>query len=335
MSPDNLSYFVQKFFNSYLISQNNYGKNTLTSYRDTFKLLTKYLKATAAKKKLISLTSIDKDCVLSFLDWLQSERHNSASTRNIRLAHFKSFYSFVFETAPEFAYHCERIMKIPFTTVETRPPAYMTESAVGHLLSAVDTETREGVRHLTLLTLMYDSGCRVQELIDLKVSDIQFDAGRRIFVHGKGDKYREIPILSETENLLKIYLVIYKRKPGDYLFLNRSGNQLTRQGIRHILKKYATIVKATNPEELDCGVHPHLLRHSKATHLVNHGINIYNIRDFLGHVSVETTEIYLTSNSEVTRKAIEQVSAKTVPDSADFYAPDEKQGLDEFLDSIV
>lgn len=333
--PNSLSYFVQKFFGSYLIGQNNYGKNTLTSYRDTFRLLLKYLKVNAAKKKQITLTSIDKDCVLSFLDWLQSERHNSATTRNIRLAHVKSFYAFVQETAPEFSDHCERVMKIPFTTVETRPPAYMTESAVGHLLSAVDTETREGVRHLAMLTLMYDSGCRVQELIDLKVSDIQFNAGRRIFVHGKGDKYREIPILPETETLLQKYIKIYKRNPGDLLFLNHSGNKLTRQGVRHILKKYANIVKTKCPEELDGAVYPHLLRHSKATHLVNHGINIYNVRDFLGHVSVETTEIYLTSNPEVTRKAIEQVSAKTVPESADFYSSDEKQGLEEFLDTIV
>lgn len=333
--PDSLSFFTQRFFRSYLIGQNNYGKNTLTSYRDTFKLLLRYLKAHAAKKKQISLTSVDKDCVLSFLDWLQSERHNTATTRNIRLAHMKSFYSFVRESAPEFANHCEGIMKIPFTKIVTRPPAYLTESEVGHLLDAVDTETREGVRHLAMLTLLYDSGCRVQELIDLKVSDIRFGPGRRIFAHGKGDKYREIAILPETETLLRKYIEIYKLGSCELLFINHSGNQLTRQGVRYILKKYAKTVRLNTPRELDGAVFPHLLRHSKATHLVNHGINIYNVRDFLGHVSVKTTEIYLTGNPEVTRKAIEQVSSKTVPDSIDFYTPDEKQGLEEFLDTII
>ena len=287
------------------------------------------------KKKQVPLTSVDKDCVLSFLAWLQSERHNSVTTRNVRLAHMKSFFSFVRELAPEFAHHCEMIMKISFAKVETRPPAYMTESEVGHLLGSVDTETREGVRHLAMLTLLYDSGCRVQELIDLKVSDIEFGIGRQIYAHGKGDKYREIATLPETETLLRKYIEIFKRSPCERLFVNHSGNPLTRQGIRYVLKKYANFVSLNNPQELDGAVYPHLLRHSKATHLVNHGINIFNVRDFLGHVSVKTTEIYLTSNPEVTRKAIEQVSAKIVPDSSDFYTPDEKQGLEEFLDTII
>jgi site-specific recombinase XerD len=332
---DNLSYWTQKYFSSYLISQNDYSKNTLISYRFTFKLLLRYLDETSTKKKKVTLTSINKDCIIGFLKWLENKRSNSSTTRNVRLAHIKSFYSYIKKDAPEFADHCERVLDIPFASVETRPPAYMSEDAVGHLLQSVDSTTREGVRHLAILSLLYDSGCRVQELIDLKVSDIQFDKGRRIYVHGKGDKYREIPIFPESEAVVRQYIAIYKREPCDLLFVNHRGEQLTRQGVRYILQKYAGILRKNYPDDYNKRVHPHLLRHSKATHMVNHGVNIYNVRDLLGHLSVETTQIYLTSNPEVTRKAIENAAAKTVPESTHFYTPDEKQALLEFLDSIV
>jgi integrase/recombinase XerD len=332
---DILSYYVQRYFMSYLIGQHNYGSNTLSSYRDTFRLLLIYLKSSGSKKRQILITAIDKDCVLSFLKWLESDRHNSASTRNVRLAHLKSFYSYVQMTAPELAAHCDSVMNSPFTKVEKRPPTYMTEDAVGHLLHSINSESREGIRHLAILSLLYDSGCRAQELIDLKVSDIQFEKGRRIYVHGKGDKYREIPILLDTEKIIRKYIRIYRLNSGDLLFTNHRGDKLTRQGIRYILRRYAGNLRKEHPNEFEPNAHPHLLRHSKATHLVNAGVNIYNVRDFLGHSSVVTTQVYLTSNPEVTRKAIERASAKTVPQSADFYTADEKQTLMDFLDTLV
>ncbi len=320
---------------SYLIGQHNYGSNTLSSYRDTFRLLLIYLKSSGSKKRRTPITDINKDCVLSFLMWLESERHNSASTKNVRLAHLKSFYSYVQMTAPELAVHCDSVMNIPFTKVEKRPPAYMTEDAVGHLLHSIDRNNRQGIRHLAILSLLYDSGCRAQELIDLKVSDIQFEKGRRIYVHGKGDKYREIPILTDTEKIIQKYISIYRLDSDDLLFTNHRGDKLTRQGIRYILRKYADSLREKHPNEFEPNAHPHLLRHSKATHLVNAGVNIYNVRDFLGHSSVVTTQVYLTSNPEVTRKAIERASAKTVPQSADFYTAEEKHTLMDFLDTLV
>ena len=332
---NSLSFYVQRYMVSYMIGQKGYGKNTISSYRYTFKLLLLFLKSSGFKKTKIAITDIDRDCVLSFMRWLENERKNSPATRNVRLAHLKSFFSYVMDTSPEYAFHSERILKIDIANTEKHPPVYLTENAVEYILHGIDSASKDGIRHLAILTLLYDSGCRVQELIDLKVSDIQFDKGRRIYVRGKGNKYREIMILPETEDILKNYIKSFQRGSSDYLFDNRSGNQLTRQGVRYILRKYSDRLKETHPAEYEPKSHPHLFRHSKATHLVNAGVNIFNVRDFLGHNSLESTQIYLTSNPEVTRKAIKHAASKTVPDSTDFFSPDEKDDLLNFLDTFA
>lgn len=331
----NLSFYVQRYFSSYLINQHNYGKNTVASYRDTFKLLLTFLDGNQRKKRNIPILDVDKSCILRFLSWLDTERGNSPATRNVRLAHLKSFFRYVRIEEPALADQCENVMNVPFTKTEKRPPEYMDENSVSHMLHTVDQESKDGIRHLAILSLLYDSGCRVQELIDLKVKDIQFEKGQRIYVRGKGDKYREIPITRSTEKILKKYLKNFPHCENDVLFTNRKGEPLTRQGIRYILQKYAAESKESNPEDFSGEAHPHLLRHSKATHLVNAGVNIYNVRDFLGHTSVVTTQVYLTSNPEVTRKAIENVASQTVPDSADYYSAEEKQSLMEFLNTLI
>ncbi len=211
----------------------------------------------------------------------------------------------------------------------------MTEDTISHMLDSIDASSKEGLRHLAMLSLLYDSGCRVQELIDLKVKDVQLEKSQRIFVHGKGNKYREIPILPGTGKIIRRYIKVFSLAAQDQLFVNKQGNALTRQGVRYILQKYALIAKEKNPCDFDGQAHPHLLRHSKATHLVNNGVNVYNVRDFLGHSSVKTTQVYLTSNPEVTRKAIETVASQTVPDSADYYSETEKQSLMDYLETLI
>lgn len=329
------SFFVQRYFSAYLIGQHNYGTNTVESYRDTFRLLLIYMEHNCKKKKNLMLQDVSKQLIIDFLNWLISNRGNSCSTRNVRLAHLKSFFHFVKMEEPEFYNHCEQIINIPAMKVEKKPPESMNEDSVSHMLEAVDRESKEGLRHLAILALMYDSGCRVQELIELKVCDIQFEKGQRIYVHGKGDKYRAVPITPETENILKKYISVYKLNADTLLFTNKQGQALTRQGIGYILKKYAAQSKDKNPSDFDGNIHPHILRHSKATHLVNAGVNIYNVRDFLGHSSIATTQVYLTSNPEVTRKAIEKVAAQTVSDSTNYYSEEEKQSLMEFLNNLT
>jgi site-specific recombinase XerD len=288
------------------------------------------------KKKLskLKIQDIDKNCVLNFLDWTESVRHNAVSTRNLRLAVLKSFYEYILTLSPEFSQLCSDIINIPFKTVEKMPPRYLTEEEIKLLLNAPDRNSRNGIRHMAILALLYDSGCRVQELIDLNVSDVTLGRLCKVFVKGKGSKYREIPIFGETGKILNNYINIFKLKKDEAMFKNRSGGRLTRVGITYIINKYATLLREQYPNYFTFVLSPHKMRHSKATHLVNSNVNIYNVRDFLGHVSVATTQVYLTSNPEVTRDAIEKASSKTVA-GYDYYSDDKKNDLLSFLESLL
>jgi integrase/recombinase XerD len=329
-----LSFYIQRYFLSYMVTQHNYGENTITSYRDTFRLLLTYLKESIDISK-IKVEDLDQEKIITFLDWLRRERGNGISTRNVRFAHIKSFCRFLLISAPEYADLCSKILSIPFAKEIKKPPSCFSEESVKSLLAAVNAATKEGLRHLALIVLLYDSGCRVQEVIDLSVADFQAGNCSRIYVRGKGNKFRTIPLLGNTEKILSRYIRLYQLEPASPLFFNRSGGRLTRQGVRHILRKYSEMVNEQSTTKIEEPIHPHKLRHSKATHLVNAGVNLYNIRDFLGHESVTTTQIYLTSNPETTRKAIESAAAITVPNSLKFFSAKEKDDLLSFLDSLA
>ena len=331
---ESFSFYVQRYFMSYLIKQHNYGSNTISSYRDTFKLLLSFLESTNADVSKTAIDDITHDKVAEFIAWLGKARKNGVSTKNVRLAHIKSFFRYVMMTAPEYSDQCRKVLCIPFGKEDKKPPACMSTDAIKQMLALIDSASDEGLRHLALLSLMYDSACRVQEIIALSVKD--FHAGQccRIYVYGKGNKYRSIPLLSETERIVSKYIKHFHLAPEAPLFSNKNGERLTRQGIRYIIRKYSKMVNETRPGTIDGSVYPHRMRHSKASHLVDSGINIYNVRDFLGHESVATTQIYLTTNPEVTRKAIESVSEKTVPGSIDFFTKEERDALLSFLDSL-
>jgi site-specific recombinase XerD len=283
----------------------------------------------------LNLADLDQARILKFLHWLETERKNTVSTRNVRLAHFKSFFGYVLSLSPEMAEHCRQVIGIPFKKAEKKPPAYLTEAETKILLQTPDSGSHTGLRHTAMLTLLYDSACRVQELIALNVSDVTLGRICKIYVKGKGGKYREIPILSETGKVLRQYISVYRLQPENPLFVNKQGNRLTRAGVTYIMNSYVCRTKEIDNNFSQAGISPHLMRHSKATHLVNHGVNIYDIRDFLGHVSVATTQVYITSNPEVTRAAIENAALRTVPDGTEYYSPADKADLLTFLDELV
>lgn len=331
---DSFSFYVQRYFMSYLMKQHNYGANTISSYRDTFKLLYSFLVNTDVNVSRIVIDDISHDKVIEFMTWLGETRKNGVSTKNVRLAHIKSFFRYVMMTAPEHSDQCRKVLSIPFGKEDKKPPACMSKDAIKQMLALIDSSSDEGLRHLALLSLMYDSACRVQEIIALSVKDFQAGQCCRIYVRGKGNKYRSIPLLSETEKIVSKYIKHFQLAPEAPLFSNKIGERLTRQGIRYIIRKYSKMVNQAKPGTIEGSVYPHRMRHSKATHLVDSGINIYNVRDFLGHESVATTQIYLTTNPEVTRKAIESVAEKTVPESLDFFTKEERDDLLSFLDSL-
>lgn len=242
-----LSFYVQRYFMSYLMKQHNYGANTISSYRDTFRLLLAFMAESNTDISKIEIYDISHERVLEFMTWLAEVRKNGVSTKNVRLAHIKSFFRYVMMTAPEHSDQCRKILSIPFGKGEKKPPVCMSTDAIKQLLAAIDSSVDEGLRHLALLSLMYDSACRVQEIIGLNVMDFHPGQCCRIYVRGKGNKYRFIPLLSETEKIVSKYIKRFRLTPDAPLFCNKNGERLTRQGIRYIIQKYSKIANKNEP----------------------------------------------------------------------------------------
>ena len=257
---DSFSFYVQRYFMSYLMKQHNYGANTISSYRDTFKLLYSFLVNTDVNVSRIVIDDISYDKVIEFVTWLGETRKNGVSTKNVRLAHIKSFFRYVMMTAPEHSDQCRKVLSIPFGKEDKKPPACMSKDAIKQMLALIDSSSDEGLRHLALLSLMYDSACRVQEIIALSVKDFQAGQCCRIYVRGKGNKYRSIPLLSETEKIVSKYIKHFQLTPEAPLFSNKIGERLTRQGIRYIIRKYSKMVNQAKPGTIEGSVYPHRMR---------------------------------------------------------------------------
>jgi len=300
------------FLSIYLPSQRNFSKNTISSYCDTFKLLLKYFnsaKGISADK--IQLKQMNRELFLDFISWLEIDRNCSISTTNQRLACIRSFFRFVQMEHPETMLECQKILGMPFRRKYSPSICYLNADDLKLILEQPNYSLRTGRRDLTLLSLLYDTGARVQEIADLKVRSIRLDAPAQVTLIGKGNKARVIPLMEATVSLLRGYLEEHHLnipKCFEYpLFSNQRHEPLTRAGICYVLNKYANqarIIQPLLPEKIT----PHIFRHSKAMHLLEAGINIVYIRDILGHVDISTTEIYAKANMEMKRAALEKVS---------------------------
>lgn len=319
MKPTDFAYYLTEFLSKYLPGAVGLSPNTIASYRDTFSI---FLKFCSKHKKIapekLSLDNLNRKLVEEYLQWLEKTRKCIASTRNVRLAAFHSFCQYLQIEFPDYIHQAQQILSIPAKKAKKVSVEYITLDAMKLLLGKPDKTTREGRKNMVLLSLLYDSGARVQELADLKVGDIRTASPPTVKLTGKGNKVRIVPLMKPMADLLKQYLRENNlREPYafDYpLFSNRSKNKLTRAGIAYIVKKYAHEAIKDAPELFPDKLSPHCFRHSKAMHLLQSGVNLVYIRDFLGHVDIQTTEIYARIDSEMKRKALEKSSNKVVSD---------------------
>lgn len=188
---------------------------------------------------------------------------------------------------------------------------YLSVEGIAVLLSQPDITTKTGRRDAALLSLLYDSGARVQEIVDLTIGDVRFISPATVKLTGKGKKTRIVPLLSGPESLLRAYMKAYKLEQASSthpLFCNRSGAKFTRAGIAYTLKKYADMARSVSPDLIPVTVTPHCLRHSKAMHLLQANVNLIYIRDLLGHSEIKTTEIYARADTSLKRQALEKAS---------------------------
>lgn len=331
MIMNSLTTLITSFFIDYLPNVVGCSANTIKSYRDTFVLLFNCAnEKNLLPKGRVTIELFGKNNVLLFLEWLETNRSASVSTRNQRLAALKSFSKYASSSSVEYLDTFQQILYIKPKKGISKTVDYLTVDAVTALMNAPDSV--DGIRDLALLSLLYESGCRVQELIDLKYGNISFFKPATITVIGKGSKIRVIPISSNALSILNSYVKKYKLNDTQQsLFTNNHNEPLTRSGVSYILRKYADKARQKNPELFgNAVIHPHVLRHSKAMHLLESGVNLIYIRDFLGHSSVTTTEIYAKSNPEIKRKYLEE-AALNIDSYIDKYSEKEKQTLLEWL----
>ena len=282
MKTTDFAKHLTAFFTEYLIGERGVSPNTIRSYSESFSLLLNFLdEQVNIKADNLRLEHITRKTVLNFLDWLQDTKKSSNATRNQRSVN------------------------------------YLSIDGIKLLLAQIPINTKKGRRDLALISLLYDSGARVQELIDLTPASLKLEKPCHVTLFGKGRKKRIVPLQDEQVNLLRSYLEENRLDLSGFnqrpLFFNSCGRKLTNSGISYILNNYINHARIQDPELIPEKISPHTLRHSKAMHLLQAGVNLVYIRDILGHVSIQTTEIYARADSKQKREALESAYVNMIP----------------------
>lgn len=328
MTATDFSRHLTVFLASYLPGEKGASVNTIHSYRDTFVLFLKYVhEELGIPAEKVFLQTIEKKMIVNFLNWIEKHRGCSIASRNVRLAAIHSFFKYLQYQDPTALHKWQDIMSIPMKKTEKPVMNYLSVEGIRLILAEPDLSTAKGRRDLALLALMYDSGSRVQELIDLKPSMIRAEPPCTVKLIGKGNKARIIPLLPDQVKHLRIYMTenkLFEPHANMYpLFSNHRREPLSRAGVNYILKKYADRARIKNaaliPEKISC----HCFRHSLAMHLLQAGVNLVYIRDILGHESIQVTEVYARVDSKLKREAIEKAYTDKVPQETPSWITDD------------
>lgn len=339
MESTDFAKYLSAFLTKYLAGERNYSHNTIVAYKDAFVQFITFMKEkkNVAVQKL-TLEHITKDVVIDFLDWIQEHRHGCNATRNHRLAALRSFFIYIQYENPERMHEWQKILSIKVKRHEKQSIRYLSIDGIKLLLKQPDITTRNGRRNLALLALMYDSGARVQEIINLTPSSIRLDNPSTVKLFGKGRKARIVPLQEEQTVFLKDYMkenYLLESYANQYpLFSNSRREKLTRAGVTYILNTYVDLARKINPGIIPEKISCHSIRHSKAMHLLQAGVNLVYIRDLLGHVSVQTTDVYARADSKQKREAFEKAYVDCNPNKAKRKSWEKDGNLLEWLNSL-
>lgn len=306
-AASSLARALREFFADHLPRIRGMSPHTVSSYRDAFTLLLRFLSAHHRRAVVkLDFDHLAPDDILAFLHHLEEIRSNSVTTRNARLAAIHAFARFVATNHPEHLELCQRILAIPFKRARSRLVEYLETDEVAAVLDAPDRSTPDGRRDHALLLTLVNTGARVQEVLDLRPADLQLVRPFQARLRGKGRKERLCPLWPRTVKILRALLDENRIEPGStaQLFRNRRGEPLTRFGVRYLLRKHvctATSVASTLDRKR---IHPHVLRHTTAVHLLQAGVDLVTISHWLGHASVETTNRYAAVDLATKRAAI-------------------------------
>ena len=299
--------WVRRFLLEYLVTECNLARNTQRSYRDTFCLLIPFV-ARHAKKEVdqIAVTDISSDVVRLFLRHLEECRKCSVATRNQRLAAIHSLARFIGMRSPEHIVWCGQLRTIPPKRAPRSTITYLEKPEMDALLSAPDQLTDQGHRDHALLLFLYNTGARADEAAQTKIVDLSLAHTPRdhslVQIRGKSNKLRRCPLWPQT--VAELSSLIDGRQQNDHVFLNRCGQPVTRFGIHTMIERYVQKIFPGMPSLAGKRISPHTIRHTTATHLLRAGVDINTIRAWLGHVSLNTTNVYAEVDVQMKAKAL-------------------------------
>jgi site-specific recombinase XerD len=328
-----LADLVTSFFTNHLGAERDASAHTIASYRDTFRLLLQHAAGQVDRpvaKLAVEDLSIDR--ILDFLNYLEEVRGNSARTRNARLAAIHSFFTYAITREVALAAQAQRVLAIPFKKAPGRLLGYLSVEELSAILAQPDRTASEGRRDYLVLALLYDTGGRVQELVDLRPADFRLDRLPLVRITGKGRKQRIVPLLPTTAKLVRDHLAETGRSQDETtpLLRNHRGQPMTRSGVTFVLNKYRRRAAEGMPSLGRAGISPHTMRHAKAMHLLQAGVSPVTIKDILGHADLKTLEVYIQADLEMKRKAIESTPSPINPGPpAPRHEPDLLRWLEE------
>jgi len=312
---------IRSYFRSYLPCQRKASPNTIRAYQKSLdQLLTFVKKRDGVPLASITFDSLDRETLLEFLDWLETKCGCSVSTRNHRLHCIRAFFAFAGEMSPLAVTYLDELRKIPNKHDTTKTVVgFMSEAAISAILQQPDVRNAKGVRDLTMMILLYDTGARVQELLNIRIADLRIGKCPSVILHGKGSKSRGVPLGEKTVKHLKRYMQIYHTgtppSSTEYLFYvarNQRRCRMTEDNVRRIVTRYGAAARIRDTS-IPARVHPHLFRHSRAMHLYQHGMDLMLVSQWLGHAQIETTLIYARADTEMKRKEIEKATKGLEP----------------------
>ena len=308
--PANFAVLLSRFFTDRLLKQRHASPHTVSSYRDTFRLLLLFAKTRIGKEpSQLTLEEINAPLVSAFLDHLQETRSIGARSRNLRLTAIRSFFHYAAFESPAHCAQIQRVLAIPCKRCVHEQVHYLARPEVDALLAAPDRTTWAGHRDHAWLLVMVQTGMRVSELTGLTRQDVHIGAGAYVRIVGKGRKERCTPLSKQTTAVLRVWLKEPARGNGDVMFPNRRGGRLSNDGVQYLLAQHVATACKSCPTLQDKTVSPHVLRHTAAMGLLQSGVDTTLIAMWLGHESVDTTRVYLEADLAMKEKIL----AKTTP----------------------
>ena len=322
---------LQSFFTDRLVKQRHASGQTIASYRDSLRLLLVFVNERTGKTPCrLDWNDLDTEMIAAFLDHLETGRHNTPRTRNLRLTAIRSLFAYASLRHPEHAALIQRVLAIPPKRFDRPTVSFLTASEIDAVIDAPDRSRWEGRRDRAMLMLTIQTGLRVSELTGLDCGDVSLGTGASVRCLGKGRKHRAVPMTAPTEAVLAVWLRERGGQRDEPLFPTRTGRRLSSDAVERIVHKHALTAAQRCPTIRIDKMHPHVLRHSCAMTLLQAGVDTAVIALWLGHADIRSTQTYLHADMTIKQKALDLTTPATSPPGR--YQPTDQ--LLAFLESL-